>query len=172
MSTIDCDLRSLDARTSDHWLLEGRQRRSNARGAKARMNDGGKQKPRVILADDNAQILKLTAMLLRIEFDVVAAVSNGEEAIEAVNRLRPDVLVLDVQMPVLDGVQTAKRLKEWGSPTKIVILSGLEDPAHVEYAREVTASAFVSKAYISSDLPRAICEAVAGRFFTSSRLRV
>lgn len=129
------------------------------------------QRPRVVLADDNEQILKLALLLLRDDYEVVAIAHNGQEAIEAVHRLKPDVVVLDIEMPVVNGVQAAKRLKEDRSSTKIVFLSGLEDAALVEFAQEVAASAFVFKAYISADLRRAISEALAGRFVSSSRQR-
>ena len=131
------------------------------------MNHKPEYRPRIVLADDNDQILTFALMLLSAEFDVITAVHNGEEAIEAVNRLKPDVLVLDIEMPVLDGLRAAKRLIADGALTKIVFLTGLEDPEHVEYARSMGASAFVFKAYILNDLPRAISEALAGRFFSS-----
>src|ERR1700733_4960368 len=87
----------------------------------SRRNDEGK--PTVLLADDHALVLRSAVALLADEFDVVAAVANGRLALEASLRLDPDVVVLDVTMPDLDGLQTARELKRAGSRAKVVFLT-------------------------------------------------
>jgi CheY-like chemotaxis protein len=77
-------------------------------------------KARVLLADDNPAILDKAAATLASEFDVVAAVHNGQEALDAAAQLEPDVVVLDISMPVLDGIKAASRLRQSDSSAKIV----------------------------------------------------
>jgi DNA-binding NarL/FixJ family response regulator len=113
-------------------------------------------------------MLSFVADVLRKDFEIVASAHNGNEAIEKVVRLNPDVLVLDIEMPGLNGIQTAQRLNESGTVTKIVFLTGYEDPEFVASALAANASGFVFKPRLLHDLPRAIREALAGRFFLSA----
>jgi DNA-binding NarL/FixJ family response regulator len=126
------------------------------------------KKLRVLLADDSEQILRTVFRLLDVEFDVVGSVLNGEQAIEATLRLQPDVLVLDILMPVMDGLEAARCLKQIGAPTKIVFLTALEDSALMEAAMQAGGSGFVFKSQLVTDLPLAIHAAVAGRTFLSN----
>jgi DNA-binding NarL/FixJ family response regulator len=126
------------------------------------------KKLRVLLADDSEQILRTVFRLLDVEFDVVGSVLNGEQAIEATLRLQPDVLVLDILMPVMDGLEAARCLKKIGAPTKIVFLTALEDSALMEAAMGAGGSGFVFKSQLVTDLPLAIHAAVAGRTFLSN----
>ena len=80
-------------------------------------------RPRVLLADDDAGILKAISRTLETEFDVVATVTDGRRALDTVPRLDPDVVVLDISMPGLNGFQTAEELKRFGSRAKIVFLT-------------------------------------------------
>jgi CheY-like chemotaxis protein len=84
-------------------------------------------KARVLLADDNQAMLEIVASMLASDFDVVAAVHNGQEALEAAAQLDPDVIVLDISMPVLDGIEAAARLRESDATTKIVFLTANHD---------------------------------------------
>jgi len=120
------------------------------------------------LADDSEQILRAVFRLLDVEFDVVGCVLNGEQAIEATLRLQPDILVLDILMPVMDGFEAARCLKKVGAPTKIVFLTALQDSALMETAMEAGGSAFVFKSQLVTDLPLAIHAAIAGRTFLST----
>jgi DNA-binding NarL/FixJ family response regulator len=133
-----------------------------------KMNLDCSGKPRLVLADDCDLMLSFVADVLRKDFEIVASVRGGDEAVEAVVRVNPDVLVLDIEMPGLNGIQTAQRLKEYGTVTKIVFLTGFEDPAYVTSAFAANASGFVFKPRLLHDLPLAIREALAGRFFLSS----
>jgi DNA-binding NarL/FixJ family response regulator len=124
----------------------------------------------VLLADDSEQILRAVSRLLEVQFEVIGSVLNGEHAIETTLRLKPDVLVLDIMMPVMDGLEAARCLKKVGAPTKIVFLTGLEDPALMETAMEAGGNGFVFKSQLVIDLPIAIHAALAGRTFLSTRL--
>ena len=130
------------------------------------------KKARVVLADDNPQLLLKVSEFLSSEYEIVGTAANGEEAIAIVSRLQPDVLVLDIVMPVLDGIQTARRLKAAGCSTKIVFLSGMEDQAFVEAAMAANASGFVFKPQIVADLLCAMQETLHGRTFVSTKQRM
>jgi CheY-like chemotaxis protein len=78
---------------------------------------------RILLADDQREILETVARLLKDEFDVIVTVANGERAIEAAVRLAPDLVVLDISMPVLNGIDAAACLKESGSRAKVIFLT-------------------------------------------------
>ena len=122
-----------------------------------------------MLADDSELILRAVSRLLEVQFEVIGSVLNGEQAVEATLRLQPDVLVLDIMMPVMDGFEAARCLKNVGAPTKIVFLTGLEDPALMETAMDSGGSGFVFKTQLVSDLPIAILAALAGRTFLSTK---
>lgn len=133
------------------------------------MNEDQRARPRVLLADDNQSVLTLISQILGENFDVVGAVLNGAAAIEAVNELKPDVLVLDVIMPVLDGIDAAKRVRKAGAVTKIVFLTSLEDPIHIDAVLKANADGVVFKSRLTDDLARAIKAALAGDIFVSPR---
>jgi DNA-binding NarL/FixJ family response regulator len=125
-------------------------------------------KPRILLADDSEQILRAVSRLLDVQFEVIGSVLNGEQAIEATLRLKPDVLVLDIMMPVMDGLEAARCLKKVGAATKIVFLTGLEDHAIMETAMEAGGNGYVFKSQLLTDLPLAIHAALGGRSFLST----
>lgn len=127
------------------------------------------KKARIVLADDVEWVRRLTNLLLFPYFDIVAMVGDGQAAIDAVARLKPDILVLDIVMPLLDGLKTAEHLKETESPTKIVFLTGYEDDSYIEAAMNTGASGVVFKSSLVADLPRAIRSVLEGKSFTSSR---
>ena len=127
------------------------------------------KKLRVLLADDSEPILRAVSRLLDSQFEVVSSVFNGEQAVEATLRLQPDILVLDIMMPVMDGFEAARCLKKVGALAKIIFLTGLEDPALMETAMEAGGSGFVFKSQLLTDLPPAIQAALAGRKFLSTK---
>ena len=89
---------------------------------------------RVVIGDDNDTTLQTISRIVRVQFDVVDTVRDGETAINSIELLKPDVLVLDVFLPALDGIQVVRRLKTLGSPPQVVILTGLEGQAFVDAA--------------------------------------
>lgn len=113
-------------------------------------------------------MLEAAEAALSLQFEVVAAVSSGEAAIEAASRLDPDVVVLDISMPGLDGFQTASRIKTSGSEARIVFLSNYAGDDFVLEGLTRGASAFVSKSRMALDLVEAIGHAEAGRMFVPS----
>ena len=125
-------------------------------------------KTRVLLADDHAAIIMRVQWQLGEEFDIVGTAKNGQEAVEAVLRLDPDVLIMDISMPVLDGFQAAASIRNAGSKTKVIFLTVHEDADFVSAAFSSGASGYVTKSQLSTDLRRAIHEAIEGRSFISS----
>jgi DNA-binding NarL/FixJ family response regulator len=125
---------------------------------------------RVLLADDHVQLLGDLRKQLGREFEVVGAVENGEEAVHAVLRLSPDVLVLDIAMPVMNGFQAAARLRDLKCKTKIVILTTYEDHEYIDAAFSAGASAYVAKRHFGTDLVMAIRQVVYGNTFVSPSL--
>ena len=128
-------------------------------------------KARVLLADDNPAILEKAASTLASEFDVVAAVHNGQEALDAAAQLDPDVVVLDISMPVLDGIKAAARLTQNNGSAKIVFLTGNQDALMCQAASETGALGYVTKLRLIPDLVEATKLALAGHRFVSRNVK-
>jgi DNA-binding NarL/FixJ family response regulator len=118
-------------------------------------------RPRVLIADDHAEMLQRTREILAADFEVVAAVSDGMAAVDAATRLRPDVVVLDISMPVISGVEAATRLLAAKSPPIVVFLTVHEDSAYRDMAEQLGAAAYILKRDILSDLVPGIQRALA-----------
>lgn len=124
-------------------------------------------KIRVIIADDHDAILEQVRLELGQDFDIVGSFGNGRDAVEAVLRLHPDVLVTDISMPILDGLQAARQLRKSNCGTKIVFLTIHADPDFVAAALSTGAFGYVTKPHLSTDLIPAIREALEGHVFVS-----
>jgi DNA-binding NarL/FixJ family response regulator len=122
---------------------------------------------RVLLADDNRSFLAVVTRVLDGEFDVVETVADGQAAMAEAEKLQPDVLVLDISMPVLSGLGAARQLRAAGCQAKIVFLTVHADPDYVQATRAAGAQGYVVKSRIASDLVVALREALAGRLFVS-----
>jgi DNA-binding NarL/FixJ family response regulator len=122
-------------------------------------------KSTVLLADDHSRLLDRVSQLLFQDFEVVGIVRDGAAAVAAVARLNPDLVVMDISMPVMDGFQAMREIRKLGIDSKIVVLSALDDPEYVAYAFESGSSGFVSKSRMNSDLVFALQEVLAGRTF-------
>ncbi len=125
---------------------------------------------RVLLADDHEAMLDRVADLLAGECDVIGTAIDGRQALDAAKHLKPDVLVLDISMPVMNGIETVHCLKEAEVKTRIVFLTVHDDPDFAREALETGALGYVIKPRIASDLLTAIKEAHAGRSFVSPSL--
>ena len=123
---------------------------------------------RILLADDHREMRDRIKRYLELEFDVVAAVENGRTLLEAAARLNPDICLLDISMPVLNGIETAIQLKESGSTAKVLFLTIHEDPDFLDTALKTGASGYVLKRRMASDLRPAIRDVLAGKTFVSS----
>jgi DNA-binding NarL/FixJ family response regulator len=125
------------------------------------------QRARVLLADDHDDFLLVAARLLKPEFRVVGAVGDGRAALDAAARADADVVVLDVSMPVLGGVEACRRLRVSCPAARVVFLTTYEDPGFVWAALEAGAHGYVVKGRAADDLAVAVREVLAGRPFVS-----
>jgi DNA-binding NarL/FixJ family response regulator len=124
-------------------------------------------KPKLLVAEDHLAMRAKVASLLQGDFDVVAFVGDGDSAVELANKLMPDVLVLDVSMPILNGPDAARCLKAQGCRAKIVFLSVSTDVDQINTCFTAGGDAYVSKMRMATDLRYAITEVLAGRTFVS-----
>jgi DNA-binding NarL/FixJ family response regulator len=119
---------------------------------KALRSAHGRRISRVLLADDQEEIRRTVASLLKDEFEIVGIAENGKQVLDLVVGRSPDVLVLDIVMPVLNGIETAACLKASGCPAKVIFVSIYEDPDFVDSAISAGALGYVSKAHLATDL--------------------
>jgi DNA-binding NarL/FixJ family response regulator len=124
-------------------------------------------KIRVVLADDHREVIAKVRGILGDEFEVVEAAANGMQAVRAVLALDPDVLVTDISMPLLNGLQAARRIQKANSRAKIIVLTIHEDRDFIAAALSAGAMGYVTKRRLSIDLVFAIHEALKGRTFVS-----
>jgi DNA-binding NarL/FixJ family response regulator len=118
------------------------------------------EKIRVVIADDHAIMrVGIRNILSRSkEICVVGEASNGTEAIQLINELNPDVLVLDMEMPVMDGVEVARRLRSDQSPVNILVLSAYDDRQYILEMLNMGAAGYL----IKDEAPEVIVDAVHG----------
>jgi DNA-binding NarL/FixJ family response regulator len=128
--------------------------------------------PRVFLADDQEEMLHTVAQVLESQFKVVGTAEDGGRAFELAPSLSPDVLVLDISMPVMDGIEVALRLRNQGSTAKVVFLTVHEDTDFVEAAMSAGALGYVLKPCLATDLVPAIWKALEGNTFVSPSIYV
>jgi len=128
-------------------------------------------KIRVLLADDHETIQqRVKAVLAGGDFEIVASVKNGRDAVVETQLLDPDVLVIDISMPEMDGLQAARQMQSRKLRTKIVFLTVHEDEDFVTAAFAAGASAYVTKARVTTDLLPAIHDALEGHKYVSASI--
>ena len=134
--------------------------------------NGGKHHAfvRVLLADDSPSMLQEARRILEPEFQVVGTVDDGEAVLEATQTLKPDVLILDISMGVMNGLEAARLLTRIGSNAKFVFLTVHNDQDFVEEAFSAGAVGYVIKPRLGTDLPIAVREALMGHTFISPDL--
>jgi DNA-binding NarL/FixJ family response regulator len=123
---------------------------------------------RILVADDHPLMLERVKTFLQSTFDVVGVAHNGFEMITEAMRLHPDIIVADISMPGLDGIEAAHRLRKMGARANIVFLTIHESPEFVEACLAEGALGFVMKSQMKADLIPAIKAALSGRCFVSS----
>ena len=125
---------------------------------------------RLLLADDHKLMLASVKELLRVRYDVVGMAYDGETLLDLVAELEPDIAVIDISMPGLNGMQAAQCLKDCGTRTKLVFLTIYGNPEFVRAAFAAGALGYVLKRRMLTDLPLAIEAAVEGKRFLSAPL--
>jgi DNA-binding NarL/FixJ family response regulator len=122
-------------------------------------------RPRVLLADDHTLLLEAFRKMLAEECEVVGAVSNGRALVTEALKLHPDVVVLDITMPLLNGVDAARQLKRDLPDVRIIFLTMNEDPELAAAAFRAGGSGYLLKRSAASELLAAIREVTSGRFY-------
>ena len=122
---------------------------------------------RILLADDHSEMRDRVVNLLKYEFDMLEPVSDGRALLEKASELKPDVCLVDISMPILNGIEASNRLRESGSTAKVIFLTIHLDNDFVQAALETGALGYVIKPRMASDLHTAVREVLAGRVFIS-----
>jgi two-component system response regulator DegU len=122
---------------------------------------------RVVLADDLAPVLSAVTKLLGGSFQIVGTASDGNGALDATLKLEPDLLVLDISMPGMSGIEVARELKKRGHNAKIVFLTVHEDSDILATCLAVGGLGYVAKVLMDTDLIPAMNEALLGHPFVS-----
>jgi DNA-binding NarL/FixJ family response regulator len=128
------------------------------------------KKPRVLLADDHRVVAEGLRGLLDPYFDVVGIVSDGRELLAAAKTLDPDVVVLDISMPSLNGIEAARQLRSSNSRAKVVFLTMHREVTYAARSLEAGASGFVLKHSAASELVTAIHEALKGGTYITPQI--
>ena len=115
---------------------------------------------RVLIADDHRLFAEALETILATDerIEVVGQAGDGSEAVELARRLGPDVVLMDVSMPVLDGFEATREIRAASDDTLVLMLTGSNSRADVDRSREVGASGYVTKDRIASELVAAIVE--------------
>ena len=121
------------------------------------------RRPRVLLADDFPDLVTALRQLLEPECEVVGSVDDGGALLEATERLQPDLIVLDVNMPTVSGLEACRRITRANPRVKVILLTAEGDPVIVGAALAAGAFAFIEKHAVANDLLPAIKRACADR---------
>ncbi|MGP0065585.1 MAG: response regulator [Isosphaeraceae bacterium] len=125
------------------------------------------KRPRVLLADDHRILAEGVRGLLEPEFELVGIVSDGRELVEAARKLQPDVIVADISMPLLNGIDAVARIRQAGVSSRVVFLTMQRDVSYARRAMEAGASGYVLKHSAHDELVKAIREALRGQTYVT-----
>ena len=123
--------------------------------------------PRIMLADDNPEILETVSEILKHDCFILESVLDGQSVLRDALTLRPDVIVLDISLGDLTGIEVARHLRDMGCKAKIIFLTVHENPDFIRAAFEAGASGYVFKSALGTDLIEAIEAVNAGETFIS-----
>ena len=125
------------------------------------------KRTRLLLADDHKIILDGLRSLLESEFEIVGTAGDGRALVAAMEQLRPDVIVVDISMPLLNGIEAVRQIKKLDKRVKVIFLTMHPDVTYAIRAFEAGASGYVLKHSASSELLTAIHEAIKGRTYVT-----
>jgi len=109
-------------------------------------------RPRVLIAEDHAGMAKAICRMLALDCDVVATVADGSAVLEAAQRLQPDVIVVDLNLPHIHGLEVCRQIRQVKPNARVIVFSAMNDPDVKKRSFEVGASAFVFKGTGDGDL--------------------
>ncbi len=124
-------------------------------------------RPTVLLADDHPMMLDGLRKLLEPDFEVVAAVMDGRELLKAAQRLRPDLIITDISMPLVDGLEATRRLRKTVPGARVLILSVHAEPSWVREAFDAGAWGYLTKISAPEEIGTAVREVLKGLFYVS-----
>ena len=133
--------------------------------------DRSTSRPRVLIADDHSVVAEGLSSLLEKIYDVIGIVRDGRELLAQAPELKPDVVVLDINMPLLNGLDAAERLKSYLPQVKLVFLTMNDDPNLAAAALKLGSVGYVLKHTAASELLKAIAEVLQGRAYITAKLR-
>ena len=125
------------------------------------------KRPRILLADDHVLMAEALQHLLQVDFDVVGTVSDGRALLKAAGELTPDLVVVDIGMPLLNGLDAGEQLKALHPDIKVIYLTQNREPRYAVEAFRRNASGYLLKDSAASELTTAIREALRGRSYVS-----
>lgn len=128
------------------------------------------QKPRILLADDHPLIIEGLRSVLSTEFEILAVATDGRQAVAQALHLHPDAILIDISMPLLNGVEAARQIKTAMPESKIVFISQNVNREYVRAAFGLGASGYVAKDGLVSETIPALRTALAGRYYVSPSL--
>lgn len=122
---------------------------------------------KILLADDHTIVIEGLRRLLEAEFELVGAVGDGQALLSAAKKLKPDVIVTDISMPLLNGLEAVRQLKKAGSRAKVIFLTMHTEGSIAAEALRAGASAYLPKHSAAEELVRAIRQVLEGRLYVS-----
>jgi len=125
------------------------------------------KKPTVILADDHTLVLEGFRRLLETHCELLATVGDGQALLQAVARHRPDIVILDISMPVMNGIEAARALKSKYPALKLVFVTMHADPAYIRAAFQTGASGYILKQSLGDELPQALHTVLQGQIYVT-----
>ena len=114
------------------------------------------RRPRVLIAEDHAGMAKAVSRVLSLDCEIVGSVADGGAVLEAAQRLQPDVIVLDLNLPNVDGLEVCRQITHWNPDAKVIVFTAMNDPDIRKRCLEARASAFLSKTGGDGDLLSAV----------------
>ncbi len=127
--------------------------------------------PRLLLGDDHLLIVEGIRSILGPRFDIIDTETNGRDLVSAAERLRPDAVLLDISMPLLNGIEAGRQIRQQCSGIKLIYVSQSTDPTYVRAAFQVGASAYVSKQSVATEIVTALEQSLKGYYYFSPSLR-
>ena len=134
----------------------------------------GMKRLRILVADDHELVRRGIRAQLRAQrgWTIVGEAMNGREAVEKAGKLKPDVAIIDISMPDLDGLQVTRQIREAAPSTEIVVLTMHESDQMVRRVLEAGACAYVLKSDLAAQLVKAVNDVSAGKLFLTPRCRI
>jgi DNA-binding NarL/FixJ family response regulator len=129
-------------------------------------------KIRIVVADDHEEILSVIKEVLQPEFEVVAAVRDGRDLLQAVKNFKPDIIIANINMPEMSGIEATRRIVEEDFEARIILLTMYNDRSMVEEGISAGAKGYVFKLAAGRELVPAVYEVIQGRFYISPLVKL